>query len=288
MVAWYIAIQTTAIFQCLPINYFWLRVGRGHCIQTTIFYIALASLNLATDVAILILPIPFIWQIQIRKNKKLSLSAVFLVGLMYYAFQSSKKQFNKELTEYIRSVCVTSVIRLQTLTDIDSEDITCQYPSFLSFPSIPNTPCTPTNRILTKAGSNVYPGLWTMIEASLGIVAACMPSLGPILQKMTGHLLSTTNNTTGQSQNNFAHARLPFRDADMGDFERILESVPQGRDDTVILNAIVGRSSAELATEGAGTSHEMEVLREDGSMARKEDAIVVRMDIEQDVEQKIE
>lgn len=288
VVAWYIAIQITAIFQCLPIHYFWLRVGRGHCIRTTNFYIALASLNLATDVAVLILPIPFIWQIQIRKSKKLSLSAVFLVGLMYYAFQCSKKQFSKDLTKYVRSVCVTSVIRLQTLTDIDSEDITCQYHSSLTSPSIPNTPCTPTNRLLPNAGSNVYPGLWTIIEASLGIVAACLPSLGPILQKMTGHLLSTTNNTTGQSQHNFAHAKLPFRDADMGDLERILDSGPQGRDEAVILNAIVGRSSADFVMQGAGTSHEMEALREDGSTARKEDAIVVRKDIEQDVEQRIE
>lgn len=74
----------------------------------------------------------------------------------------------------------------------------------------------------------------------------------------------------------------------MGDLERILDSGPQGRDEAVILNAIVGRSSADFVMQGAGTSHEMEALREDGSTARKEDAIVVRKDIEQDVEQRIE
>ena len=83
VLAWYIAIQITAIFQCLPIHYYWRRVGQGHCIQTTNFYIILASLNLATDVAVLILPIPFVWHLQVRKSKKLSLSVIFLLGSLY-------------------------------------------------------------------------------------------------------------------------------------------------------------------------------------------------------------
>ena len=126
LLAWYIAIQITAIFQCLPIRYYWRRLGQGHCIQTTNFYIILASLNLATDVAILILPIPFIWQIQIRKSKKLWLSVVFLLGSLYAIHPISARG----LTKWLRSVCVTSVIRLQTLTDIDDEDITCQFLPF--------------------------------------------------------------------------------------------------------------------------------------------------------------
>ena len=83
VLAWYIAIQITTIFQCLPIHYYWQRGGQGHCIQTTNFYIILASLNLATDVAVLILPIPFIWNLQVRKSKKLSLSVIFLLGSLY-------------------------------------------------------------------------------------------------------------------------------------------------------------------------------------------------------------
>ena len=41
----------------------------------------------------------------------------------------SKKQNRGSFTKWLRSVCVTGVIRLQTLTGIDNEDITCQYPS---------------------------------------------------------------------------------------------------------------------------------------------------------------
>ncbi|KAL9131583.1 MAG: hypothetical protein Q9175_006731 [Cornicularia normoerica] len=237
---WYIAIQITAIVQCLPIHYYWRRVGHGRCIQTTNFYIILASLNLATDVAVLVLPIPFIWHLQIRKSKKLSLSVVFLLGSL---------------------VCVTSVIRLQTLTEIDTGDITW---------------------------SNVYPGLWTAIEALLGIVAACLPSLGPVLHKIIGHPLSTTNDTTAKSQHTFAHSKTLFGDADMDDFARILESGPLGRDEAVIINAITDRSSVSFETKGTGTSHEMQRLKKDGSEAKKEGGIMVRKDIKQDVEREVE
>lgn len=65
----------------------------------TNFYITLASLNLVTDVAILILPISFIWHLQIQKSKKLWLSVVFLLGFMYAMRPISKKQIRRGLTE---------------------------------------------------------------------------------------------------------------------------------------------------------------------------------------------
>ena len=37
------------------------------------------------------------------------------------------KQSTREPAKRSRSVCVTSIIRLQTLTEIDTQDITCQY-----------------------------------------------------------------------------------------------------------------------------------------------------------------
>ncbi|CAF9942279.1 hypothetical protein IMSHALPRED_003450 [Imshaugia aleurites] len=239
VLAWYIAVEITAISQCLPIRYYWQRVGHGHCIQTTNFYITLAALNLATDVAVLILPIPVIWQLQIRKSKKLSLSVIFLLGSM---------------------VCITSVIRLQTLTDIDTEDITW---------------------------SNTYPSLWSAIEASLGIVAACLPSLAPISHRITGRYRSTAN-TTPKSHHNFAHGDSTFGDVGMTGFERILESGLQGRAEAVIMNDIIGRSATSFEAWGIGARYEMETLREDASKAEKQGRIVVRKDMEQNVEQRFE
>lgn len=101
----------------------------------------------------------------------------------------------------------------------------------------------------SKTGSNTQPGLWTAIEASLGIVAACLPSLGPVLHKMTGQPLSTTSDTTAKSQLTFARLTFPFHDADANGFERILDLGPRGQDETVTMNTIVGRcpDSLEIA-----------------------------------------
>ena len=46
-----------------------------------------------------------------------------------YAIQCVQDANQKAPTNLVPSVCVTSVVRLQTLTDIDAEDITCRYPS---------------------------------------------------------------------------------------------------------------------------------------------------------------
>lgn len=75
----------------------------------------------------------------------------------------------------------------------------------------------------------------------------------------------------------------------MDGFERILESGPQGRDEAVIMNAIVGRSSASSETGGIGTSHGIETLKKDDEHeAKRAGGIVVRKDIEQDVRQRVE
>lgn len=83
VVAWYISIQITAIAQCLPINYYWNRAGEGHCIENNNFYIALAALNLLTDVVILIIPIPLVWHLNTSRSKKIGLTVVFLLGTLY-------------------------------------------------------------------------------------------------------------------------------------------------------------------------------------------------------------
>ena len=75
----------------------------------------------------------------------------------------------------------------------------------------------------------------------------------------------------------------------MEGFERILESGPQGRDEAVIMNAIVGRSSASSETGGMGASHGIETLRKiDDNEATRTGGIVVRKDIDQDVRQMVE
>lgn len=104
LLLWFITFQTTAIFQCTPVSYFWNRATEnGHCIASTSFFIALATTNLFTDVALLLMPIPSIWKLSVRTPQKIRLSSIFLVGTF---------------------VCVIAIVRIQTLTVIDDTDIT--------------------------------------------------------------------------------------------------------------------------------------------------------------------
>ena len=82
VICWYISIQITAIVQCLPIHYYWHRTGQGHCIEHNKFYIALAALNLMTDVLILVVPIPLVWRLNTSRTKKIGLSVVFSLGAL--------------------------------------------------------------------------------------------------------------------------------------------------------------------------------------------------------------
>ena len=75
----------------------------------------------------------------------------------------------------------------------------------------------------------------------------------------------------------------------MDGFKRILESGPQGRDEAVIMNAIIGGSSASSETGGVGTSHGIEMVRKKNDTgATSAGGIVVRKDIDQNVRQRVE
>ncbi len=82
VICWYISVQITAIVQCLPIHFYWDHIGQDHCIEHNKFYIALAALNLVTDVVILIIPIPVVWRLNTSVTKKIGLSIVFLLGTL--------------------------------------------------------------------------------------------------------------------------------------------------------------------------------------------------------------
>ena len=80
---WYIAFETTAIFQCHPIHHQWQRITtNGTCIDWLPFVLTLAGTNLATDVALLVLPLREIWRLQMRMTQKIGLSVTFTVGIV--------------------------------------------------------------------------------------------------------------------------------------------------------------------------------------------------------------
>lgn len=91
-IMWGFAIASTIvdINTCTPINSLWNTHISGHCINKNVFYVFGSSVQLVTDVAVLLIPLPFVWSVHIGTTKKIGLSVIFLLGGLYDSPQSER------------------------------------------------------------------------------------------------------------------------------------------------------------------------------------------------------
>ncbi|RBA19152.1 aspartyl-tRNA synthetase [Fusarium proliferatum] len=81
VIGWWIAICAVCIFQCHPIKKAWMPwLDYGTCINLKASFIGNAIPNIATDIAILCLPVGPILKLQVNMAQKLSLLVIFLLG----------------------------------------------------------------------------------------------------------------------------------------------------------------------------------------------------------------
>ena len=75
--------QSSALLICKPIAYNWdTTIEGGSCANQTQAFEAVGILNLLTDIAIIILPMPWLWTLQLPISKKLGLTAIFGIGVV--------------------------------------------------------------------------------------------------------------------------------------------------------------------------------------------------------------
>ena len=77
------AVFMEAVVLCRPIAYTWDKSIDGTCGNATQAYEAVGIINLITDLAIIILPMPLLWQLQLPLAKKVALTAIFGIGIVY-------------------------------------------------------------------------------------------------------------------------------------------------------------------------------------------------------------
>lgn len=69
---------------CAPIAYYYDRtIPGGSCKNQVISGTANAALSFVGDIAILILPLPMIWTLQMNIRRKLAVTGIFLLGSLY-------------------------------------------------------------------------------------------------------------------------------------------------------------------------------------------------------------
>ncbi|KAH6857044.1 hypothetical protein B0I37DRAFT_89178 [Chaetomium sp. MPI-CAGE-AT-0009] len=80
VVAWCITCTFLFIFICVPVEKLWYPDLPGHCIDQVGTWIANAASTILTDVIILLLPIPQVWKLQLRKPEKIGVTIAFCLG----------------------------------------------------------------------------------------------------------------------------------------------------------------------------------------------------------------
>ena len=79
--AYSLAIMFAILFACTPIQKGWdITVTEGNCINRDALYIAAVATNVATDLILLILPIPVMVQLKLPAVQKVGLLCMFAVG----------------------------------------------------------------------------------------------------------------------------------------------------------------------------------------------------------------
>ncbi|KAJ5495216.1 hypothetical protein N7539_000332 [Penicillium diatomitis] len=148
----------SAFLTCIPVAKFWDPALPGYCLSRTGLWFSNASMHIATDLAILIIPIPALIAIDIPRKQKVILMVMFGLGGF---------------------VCITSIIRLTALKKIaDSLDPTYDNVGAASWSAIEcNTgiicACLPTLKPLL---SKILPGLVSTFTCS----KPTRTSIGPV------------------------------------------------------------------------------------------------------------
>ncbi|KAK3360440.1 hypothetical protein B0T25DRAFT_130115 [Lasiosphaeria hispida] len=86
----------SSIMTCWPVEAYWLAVTgmQGVCLNKGVLTFSNAGINIATDLILIVVPVPLLWRLQIPKKQKIILMGLFCVGAL---------------------AVVTSIIRLQSL-----------------------------------------------------------------------------------------------------------------------------------------------------------------------------
>ncbi|KAK4541844.1 hypothetical protein LTR36_007376 [Oleoguttula mirabilis] len=192
IISWTIASIAATIFQCTPVEAAWNKTIPGAtCINTTSFWMAYAITNILSDVLVLAMPIPEIFRLQLNLKQKIGLSGLFLLGGLCVSTFPRPARHCTGLT--FRSVVLCSIMRIFAVVHDDKSKDT--YASVY----------TPPRCVLLTATSTfdfIPRNIWSLIEANVGIICACLPILKHPFTRALSLVLGTTQRS---STNPYGH-----------------------------------------------------------------------------------
>lgn len=95
--AWTVAFFFGTLFMCdgRPYDVIWksLTTYKEYCWRYKYLWLGHCATDVATDILVLSLPLPQIWRLQMSVQRKIIVSAVFLVGLLYVSDWAPRVRF---------------------------------------------------------------------------------------------------------------------------------------------------------------------------------------------------
>ena len=161
------------VFNCKPIRYFWDKsIPGGKCYGDTLLesYL-LGAANIVTDIAVLVLPIPWLAKLQMDTSKKLALIGTFLLGSLWVSMFPNPVSYRKYADLTGHSVCIASVLRMPFIGELNNWDVTCKPIHHISL-----------NQSWPSLDTIVNLGIWINVECCVGILCACIPTLRPLVR----------------------------------------------------------------------------------------------------------
>ena len=77
---WSIMVIFVVAFQCHPAQFNWNKTINGTCINQWVFFVTGSTPNVVTDFAILFIPLPAVWALNMRTAQRVSIMGIFLLG----------------------------------------------------------------------------------------------------------------------------------------------------------------------------------------------------------------
>ena len=143
-----------AFLICRPFAKYWDSLLPGTCGSPKASFLADGIINLVIDLPIIILPMPMVWQLQMSQQRKLALTVVFALGILY-VMRSGQSHSTIPMTG--DRVCTITVVRLYFAFKFNIDDVTYDIAKVV---------------------------IVTDLENCMGIIVACLPMFPPTFKRI--------------------------------------------------------------------------------------------------------
>jgi hypothetical protein len=150
------------IFQCIPVSEVFDPAGK--CIPLITLYLASVPVNIITDLAVLVLPIPVLTGMQLPRKQKTILIATFGLGIYVIATDIVRVYYLQQ-----SSSGFSGVSKLDT-SPLLGDEVNFAWYASLSF-------------------------MWSAVEVNVGIVCSCIPTLKPLISRILPRLIYSNHGT---------------------------------------------------------------------------------------------